>query len=255
MAENAKLFRTAVGGFNKDDVAQYIERINFEFNRDISIAKNEAAELKSKLEKTEAELMRYKASGMESERFEAKITILEENLAKSEATVKLLTEKLNEAEELINAQNDALDKMCVENEKLKSDKQTTVAEADPETAEKAKLYDQMSSKIGILIMDANRNADALLSAAKDEAAGIVADAENEANNIIAKANEEAEAIYRDACQRTEIFEEEYKTIFNQYSSAISISLKNIENDITRCSSELKDKADSLYVKAEAEKTE
>ena len=176
MADNAKLFRTAVGGFNKDDVAQYIERINFEFNRDISIAKNETAELRSKLEQAEAELERYKATGIGAERFEAKITVLEDNLAKSEAAVKQLTEKLVEAEERINTQNDALDKLCVENEELKSNVQTVAAPADPEVEEKAKLYDQMSSKIGVLIMDANRNADTLIAAANDEAAVIVANA-------------------------------------------------------------------------------
>ena len=85
MAENVKLFRNAVGGFNKEDVAQYIERINFEFNRDISIARNETAELKSKLEKAEQELQRYKTAGVESERFEAKITVLEENLLGSKS--------------------------------------------------------------------------------------------------------------------------------------------------------------------------
>ena len=143
MAENAKLFRTAVGGFNKDDVAQYIERINFEFNRDISIAKNEAAELKSKLEKTEAELLRYKTSGMESERFEAKITVLEENLTKSEAKVKDLTEKLASAEERIAMQNDAIDKLCVENENLKSAEPATVTEIDSEAVEKAKGFPKL----------------------------------------------------------------------------------------------------------------
>ena len=247
MAENVKLFRNAVGGFNKEDVAQYIERINFEFNRDISIAKNETAELKSKLEKAEQELQRYKTAGVESERFEAKITVLEENLAKSEANAKQLKEKLIEAEERINTQNDALDKLCVENENLKSAKeQAALPTADPEIAEKARLYDQMSSKIGVLIMDANRNADGLLSSAKDEAAVIIADAEKEASRIIDEANIKAESIHSDACKRAANFENEYRSIFEKYSSAITSTLKNIENDINGCENELKAKAESLY---------
>ena len=246
MADNAKLFRTAVGGFNKDDVAQYIERINFEFNRDISIAKNETAELRSKLEQAEAELQRYKATGIGAERFEAKITVLEDNLAKSEATVKELTEKLVEAEERINTQNDALDKLCVENEELKSNVQTVAAPADPEVEEKAKLYDQMSSKIGVLIMDANRNADTLIAAANDEAAVIVANAQAEAQRIVDEANENAKTICDDASARAEVFENECKTIFEKYSSAISTSLKTIENDINRCDYDIKSKVGSLY---------
>lgn len=246
MAENAKLFRTAVGGFNKEDVAQYIEKMNFEFNRDISIARNEAAEWKSKCEKIEKELESRKASGMETERYGAKIAVLEENLAKSEATVKELIEKLSDAEERLNAQNDALDKLCVENENLKSDVPVSESKTDPEIEEKAKLYDKMSSKIGMVIMDANRNADAVISAAKDEAAGIISSAETEAEHIINNANEKAEAIYSDACRRADIFSNEYKALFVKYSTSISSSLKNIENEIDLCDSELKLKAEGLH---------
>ncbi len=245
MSENAKLFRTAVGGFNKEDVAQYIEKMNFEFNRDISIARNEVTEWKSRCEKAEKELEGYKASTMETERYGAKVAVLEENLAKSELTVKELIEKLSDAEERLSAQNDALDKLCVENEKLRSDVKTNAPETDSETEEKAKLYDKMSSKIGMVIMDANRNADAVISAAKDEAAGIISSAETEADDIISKANERAETIYNNACRRADIFSNEYKALFVKYSESISSALQNIENEIDLCDAELKLKAEGL----------
>ena len=49
MDENIKLFRTAVRGFNKEDVVDYIEKMNFSFQTELDALSRNLRETESKL--------------------------------------------------------------------------------------------------------------------------------------------------------------------------------------------------------------
>ena len=176
MDENVKLFRTAVRGFNKDDVVDYIEKMNFNFKSELDTSSKALKEIEGKLAEAQLKNEEYKRAAEENEALKAELERLKEELASAEEAKKELQAKLSESEELAAAQNDALDQLCKENEELKASSASVQTNNDPEIEEKAKLYDKMSSKIGAVIIDANRNADSVISSAKDEGNAIIENA-------------------------------------------------------------------------------
>ncbi len=249
MADSTKLFRTSVNGFNKSDVTSYIEKMNLDFKKETERLNGELAEKERLLKDSEEKNKEYTANADDAKRLQSLLDQAEQKIA-------LLEKKLAESEELINAQNDALDSLCEENESLKDPStKSDDAQADGQMVEKARLYDEMSSKIGQILIDANRNADAILTDARHCADTIIEDANKRAGETVYNASKRSEAIYAEAIRKSELFKSEYIALFESCSMQINSAFDALSSAVHESKECLADKANgvgSVFGKGEDE---
>ena len=155
--EKMVYFRTSLGGFNREDVNSYIEKLNGEFAERERAAKRKTDALESKL----AELENAKS---ELERALARASALETAAAERE---KLIAEQLARIEE----QNRTIDALRRE----RGEAQSRAESLDERLASlsdaiaKSEKYDDVSAQIGEIILSAKSTADEIIEAAKREA--------------------------------------------------------------------------------------
>lgn len=154
------VFRGALNGYNKNDVIDYIAqmtkthaKVKADYEKKIEILEN-------RLEKASAENAELSAK-----------------LAEAEAKSARLLERLNEAEELIKAmqeaQNDASAGISsVEQGKVLPDSPDEV-QSDVDINEKLRLYDEISGRIGEIILRANAVADDIVNEARNRSRALL----------------------------------------------------------------------------------
>lgn len=183
------VFRNAVGGYNKNDVNEYLVRISAE----IMEREEAAAERVKRAEKENAEYIERLAELEEKlsslaaqiEEKENEITRLSEEKTERDVTEDTVSEDLGESldakEALIAEQFEEIDSLREENLNLKE--ALSCAENDKagyeELAKKAALYDKTSANIGEAIISANKTAEEILSSAREEARILCERAEKE----------------------------------------------------------------------------
>ncbi len=155
-------FRSAIGGYNREDVNRYILDINRELQEKSALADDAAA--------------RASALGAELETVTADKTALEGIRASLQ---------------------EAIDQLKEENESLREKLAAVEAEnarlvVSPEDGDKSQKYDRISAQIGDIMISANTSADAIVAAANDHAAKIISDTETEANDIRARLSDAAD---------------------------------------------------------------
>lgn len=215
----APTFRTAVGGYNKDDINNYIRETNASFlasskeyedrihDLSTSVAERDRtiAELKKKLSTADSgELSRLRLKngelsdalasvGEENRRFGERIKELERELAELRAA------EAEEAEE----------------------------EPVPEEKQKAEAYDKVSAQIGRILLDARENAESVIAAAQSEADEIRAQARDE----LEAARSEVDGMRRDVeedCRRTK---EKLRNVGTAFGCSVDDMAKRIEREV------------------------
>lgn len=224
-AENGRMFRSALSGYNKDDVNKYILDTDLKnretldkLNRDVEdmrklnialVDKNEQLEAKNaeqsiRIAELEAEIERLVAENKTQADSIQDITkkhdfYKAQTEAQNEVITRLRDEKasLNETVEVLSGESRSKDEQIKANaEKYAADIETlraayeaemeqvkNAAKTDEGVAYKLDMYDKISSQIGDILINANRNSDEIISSAK-----------REAEKILLKANEEAERL-------------------------------------------------------------
>ena len=177
--EKMVYFRTSLGGFNREDVNSYIEKLNGEFAERERTAKRKTDALESKL----AELENAKS---ELERALARASALETAAAERE---KLIAEQLARIEE----QNRTIDALRRE----RGEAQSRAESLDERLASlsdaiaKSEKYDDVSAQIGEIILSAKSTADEIIEAAKREADDMRRTADEQLENAAASFNARA----------------------------------------------------------------
>ncbi len=147
MDENRPVaFRTALNGFNKQDVNNYIEGMNREFAGRISALQKRITELTNELEEQAAKNAPAKAA------------------AQSEAVIAALNEKLDAA----GAENASLREKLAGSEAMAVELRTKLENLSG-AADKLDRYDRMSAKMGDLMISAASDADRIRSDAQNAA--------------------------------------------------------------------------------------
>lgn len=184
MSDDARdvLFRGAISGYNKNDVNEYIEKMNSDFQierirliREAEKAEKEAA---TACENAEKNLQRMKNAASESMGYAEKARMYREELEAANKRINELEGELKQLHELSQSQNDALDEMCTELSRLKELENDN--DKDDDLIEKANCYDDMSSQIGQVLIDAKKEAENTVARAKCEAEQIIANARKQA---------------------------------------------------------------------------
>ncbi len=189
-------FRTALSGFNKADVLEYLDKLNADFreeNRRGAAALEEksrlADELSAEAESLKASLAEAKAAADEAA---AKAAKLEEELAGAK-------QALSESEAVIASQTELIDSLQHSAAERVSD-----GGEKAEAERKAELYDGVSSQLGDILIAANKNAEDITEAANVKARelidGAAADAA-EARNTFAAAMDECTAAFASEAEK------------------------------------------------------
>lgn len=215
----APTFRTAVGGYNKDDINNYIRETNASFlasskeyedrihDLSTSVAERDRtiAELKKKLSTADSgELSRLRLKN--GELSDALASVGEENRRSGER----IKELERELAELRAAEAEEAEEEPV-----------------PEEKQKAEAYDKVSAQIGRILLDARENAESVIAAAQSEADEIRAQARDE----LEAARSEADGMRRDVeedCRRTK---EKLRNVGTAFGCSVDDMAKRIEREV------------------------
>jgi|GEM_PF-1206844 len=244
MAKTNTVFKNSLGGYNKSEVNAYIASVGAEMKekeeacrqkveraeRDLALEKEAHAITSGQLDELGFELFQVKSEldAIKSERDKASAQL--EELAcelfssKSEldaATLREtelknavvgLSERVAELENELAEKNDELQKL---GELVGID-----SGDDSELAQKAALYDKLSDRIGEIMLNADSNAELILSGAVERGDELLANAQAEANEIIKAAEEEARKIRNT-----------YKDTANEYYEEVAVFVTEIRDGL------------------------
>ncbi len=237
--EKMVYFRTSLGGFNREDVNSYIEKLNGEFAERERTAKRKTDALESKL----AELENAKS---ELERALARASALETAAAERE---KLIAEQLARIEE----QNRTIDALRRE----RGEAQSRAESLDERLASlsdaiaKSEKYDDVSAQIGEIILSAKSTADEIIEAAKREADDMRRTADEQLESAAASFNARAAtAAYAVKSQIKKIANDSYSALTAQTEQTAAL-LHALAENIGKSSAELDDRLASGKSDAEA----
>lgn len=221
MADKNVMFRTSMGGFNKADVTEYIDKQNAEF-RKVTQSLNgllaekdaEIAALKERAEKAEAELSSLPEK-------EEKIKELEDKAAGLELRLSELGRENGELEAKINELESKVSSETSENER------------------KAGLYDDMSSQVGDILISANRSADGIIAEANAKAAKINEKAASDAEELrlafTAKMAEISEKAKNGVKASAEEYRAKMRAELNQLRAALTDAVVSVDEKSTMLS--------------------
>ena len=178
--EKMVFFRTALGGFNRDDVNTYIEKLNAEFTERERIVKKKLENADAKCADLEATVSAKNAEQTETnaklQEALIRIAALEEEAAQREALIGEYRDSLDAQKEEIAA----LEASRIASESEISELSARI-ESLSEAICKSEKYDDISGQIGEIILSA-----------KSTAEDIIAKAEKDADAKRAKADEQIE---------------------------------------------------------------
>lgn len=154
MGDKKTKFRSAIGGYNKEDVNSYIEMLSTKYHNEDTENKEKIAKLEKKIKELEEELEEKGELSLEENKE------LKENAEKAENIISELrntVDKLNGEKEEIVKENAVLRDRITELEKVNED--------NAELYEKSSKYDKVSEQIGSMIVSANAKAESIVSEA------------------------------------------------------------------------------------------
>ena len=212
-----------------------LKKLGDELNNEI----NKAKELEVRLKEYESEVIAHKnAEKASSVKIEELVSALEK---KNAEIARLSDENKNYASALSQKQN--------ESEFLGdiNDKNSR--------AYKLAMYDKISSELGDLMINANRNADAVLSQAKENAEKMLAQAEDEC----AKKRKECELLNERTRSETEQeaayirkrLSDNAKTLLSEVSASLHGNIENCVREITSCITDMQYELNSLVQKIDS----
>ncbi len=154
MGDKKTKFRSALSGYNKEDVNSYIESLSTKYHNEDTENKEKIAKLEKRIKELEEELEAKGELSLEETKE------LKENAEKAEniiAELRNTVDKINEEKEESIKENAVLRDRISELEKANED--------TAELYEKSSKYDQVSEQIGSMIVNANAKAESIVSEA------------------------------------------------------------------------------------------
>ncbi len=207
VANKAKLFRSSMNGFNKEDVNRYIIEMNNEFASKDEESKGEITSLKEKLaisaerlneasvavserdalcEKLQLALAENEKLSAELEEKTKQANEINTELAKKEAELTAAAGTLAEKEKELLSVSSELETLRSYIADLQSSLITPEANSpcneNDDTAEKLRLYDELRGNIGDILLKANKNADDIVKEAEKKADDISRDSKEKADS-------------------------------------------------------------------------
>jgi hypothetical protein len=249
--KNSMAFRNSIGGFNKDDVNNYILRMNRDFKEKELDYKDELDNLREQLNINDKDTKKQLDEKNEQIAvLESHNTYLESaNIALGDAkkenadlsdALSALEEKLAAADKIIVEQRGLIEKQALDLDTLTAAKTSAEKTAEAlseelgqltdsnesasdEVIEKAHRYDQISRQIGDIVINANKTADEIIERANDRADRVVKSAEDEADSRRKYIADMSEQILAK-------FSADLRTVSDQCVSELSTTLNDLQYD-------------------------
>jgi cell division septum initiation protein DivIVA len=237
MDENT-LFRSALRGFNREDVMEYITKTSRKHEAEV-------LELRSELERTQTQL-----ADVDAER-----SSLQDELSGMVATHDQLLQVSQELGETLNQLSDAKSKIADLERQLAQCQTDYQAEVNELTAQRAAELAQVRSageealrqyaddaegyttlvdQVGRVILNAERTAERTRSEAQEEAQKIVSDAQTEADNLL----EEATATLDQARQEAAAIRDRAEDYFRQSRDQFEVTQSVVGNAVSQAMDEV-----------------
>lgn len=215
----APTFRTAVGGYNKDDINNYIRETNASFLASSKEYEDRIHDLSTSVaerDRTIAELKK-KLSAADSEEL-SRLRLKNGEL--SDALASVGEENRRSGERIKELERELAELRAAEAEDAEE-------EPVPEEKQKAEAYDKVSAQIGRILLDARENAESVIAAAQSEADEIRAQARDE----LEAARSEADGMRRDVeedCRRTK---EKLRNVGTAFGCSVDDMANRIEREV------------------------
>lgn len=218
MQNDKPIFRGAVGGYNKQDVNEYIASLSENFAK-------EKAEYEKKLDDLIelAESLRAKANENQSDN-------------SPDAAV-----ELDRANSLIAGQNQKLEEKQSQIDSLNAavkERDETIAELKNELErfkdcdEKLREYDRMSQKMGELMLKAASSAEQIKSDAELEAAKTLKNSEERSKELLAREEEMARTLETRYTSAVAAINAKLNELVNEGFDALNASMKSADEELT-----------------------
>lgn len=180
--DNRVLFRTALGGFNKEDVVTYIEKINKDTNRMLSEKDAEIKSLSARVEDAEKLVRASEERGLELEKEQ------QASLEKHADEIRALNERIAALEKELaeKAAKDAASSVVTEREQVDLQKYNAVLAENASLAKQLELYkefDGVQRDLGTIMIKAEKNAAEIVAKAKKDADETVREAARVSDEI------------------------------------------------------------------------
>ena len=176
MSDNRIKFRKSMGGYNREDVNNYIESITSKNYETEEALKKQIADLEAKVITLEAEIEEYEES----------VVVEAEKLRNDKEQSELLIAELNNTVAKMGAENTELTQENTQLRERVSELEKANA-SNVEAYEKSNKYDQVSEQIGSVLLNANARAESLVSEAQIKARVHI-------DNMVEKAAEKLRAL-------------------------------------------------------------
>ncbi len=209
------VFRSAISGYNREDVNKYILALNREWEEKSAETENALKEAQSGKADAETAVLALKE---EADTHRAAV----DALSKINATLK---ESVDQAKEEIASLREKL--LAAEQTTATLRAQFAEKEAANATDDKSTKYDRISAQIGDIMISANTSADAIVAAANEHASRIMTETETEANYIRARLSDAADEM------------------LTQISGELHTSTENCLCEMTTALREMRDNASAL----------
>ena len=206
MAEQAIFKSQTFGGFNKEEVLKYIDKLNVDFTEEHEKAEEEISSLKNELEEKEIKLSKAENS-------------LEELQAKYDEIMEAYEElrqhylMLKEHSDNIEAENEKLSARLEKSEKefaIEKELNSQLKDKLEEESAKAEIFVLKERKLNAAIDDAEESAKHMLAYAKVGAQNMITDAQEAAEDI----NKEIEG-FKTELEKTKSFMEDSLAVLIQ----------------------------------------
>lgn len=218
MQNDKPIFRGAVGGYNKQDVNEYIASLSENFAK-------EKAEYEKKLDDLIelAESLRAKANENQSDNSPDAAVELD----RANSLIAGQNQKLEEKQSQIDSLNAALKERDETIAELKNE-----LERFKDCEEKLREYDRMSQKMGELMLKAASSAEQIKSDAELEAAKTLKNSEERSKELLAREEEMARTLETRYTSAVAAINAKLNELVNEGFDALNASMKSADEELT-----------------------
>lgn len=170
--DNERIFKNQLFGFDKKDVLDYIDATNrtaMEAEQNLNNRVNALSEERQSLRN-------------QLDEFETKMQLLEKRIEDEKNVIDQLTGKVSELNDIIRQKNDIIDRKNREFEMELAEKKR-LRNAAFELEEKSKKYDEVATRIGNVMLEAEKNAVTIIDKAKNKAESLDLDTKTAAETF------------------------------------------------------------------------
>ena len=243
MSDKNTLFKSALGGYNKSDVNNYITAVSAELKAKEELYSMQKSRLEKELEieKESKKLVSEQLDELGFELFSAQSELASANLRETELknSVMGLSERVAELEQALAIKTSEAEQSSEELDKIGEMIGVTSDDDEMDLTQKAALYDKLSDRIGEIMLKADSDAEQIMTGAMERSEEIISDAQKQADDILNSAEKEAQRI-----------RDRYKKAAGNYYEEVAIFVSEIKEHLESFVREIGTKSNELEHKIE-----